>query len=504
MLHFPSSSNDLNQPPCIESYFNHQATNYDEWITRLCHEFLSSNDITPLSKSPNDDNFYEIPENQWNMPHYLHWFEKEVLPQSSHLASPTYIGHMTSSLPSFVGELSKLITMMNQNLVKVESCRGLSNIERQVLGMLHREIYQYPNDFYTDQLDDMNANFGCFTSGGTLANISALWMARNKYYQSNPEHKYQEGWIIGSELMHYSFDKAADLLGLRLIRLPTNKHHQLSIDALNQTIIEASTTNKHIIAVIGIAGTTDFGSIDPLQEIALLAKKQAFHFHVDAAWGGAMIFASSGKKLLRGIEHADTITIDGHKQLMTPMGCGLLITKYPDSFDTVRQSAPYTIRRDSKDQGRFTLEGSRPAMALYLHAALHLFGKNGYAQLMDKSLQRAKLFASLIQQHEAFELLHQPAMNLVAYRYLPINMRHKELSTEDNEIINVINQKIQEQQSLEGKTFVSRTQRNIPTYNNQSLVLFRAVLLNPLTTEEHLKQVLENQVKCALSIEVAR
>ncbi len=195
--------------------------------------------------------------------------------------------------------------------------------------------------------------------------------------------------------------------------------------ALEQALAQCKEQKLKVLTLVGVAGSTDFGSIDPLPELADIAEREQIHFHVDAAWGGPTLFSHRYQALLAGIERADTVTLDGHKQLLVPLGTGMLLCRQPDLMMAVKREAPYAIRASSFDQGRFTLEGTRPANALYLDAAFQLFGQQGYAELIEANYDRARLMASLIDQSPAFELMSTPVMNLLSYRCIPLICRAK-------------------------------------------------------------------------------
>lgn len=487
----------------VEGLFTQGFSQFDGWIDEMCQQFLSSTDSRDSMKVSELKTLFTdttIPAQQQSMGSYLEGFQNDILPHCSHLASPTYVGHMTSPLPNFVSQLSRIVMILNQNMMKIESCRGLNFLERQVLAMLHKEVFNLSEDSYLESVQDANVNFGCFTSGGTVANITAMWVARNKRQQADGTNT-QRGVIIGSELMHYSFDKAADLLGLDLIRLPFDHEYRLSLTHLKEALNKVKEKNQPVVSLVAIAGTTDFGSVDPIAEMSELAQENGAHLHVDGAWGGAMVLCEEGKAILSDIHRADSVTIDGHKQLMTPIGCGLLLTREVETLGQIRKEAPYAIRSSSLDQGRFTLEGTRPAMALYLHAAFHLIGKSGYGELLSQSLSRAKAMAQILNETQEFELVHQPKMNLMVYRYLPEGYRERHLNEQENEYVNAFNVVLQKRQRALGNTFVSRTKRVTNLYPNQSLVLFRAVMLNPLTTRSHLQTVIADQLVIAESLE---
>ncbi len=370
-------------------------------------------------------------------------------------------------------------------------------------------------------MQDPASTLGIVTSRGTLANITGLWIARNRAFGPDGDFagvekvgmaaalrhaKAERAVIIGSTLMHYSLEKAVDLLGLgsgdSFIRVPVDAENRVRMDELSRAARDCQRRGDKIVAMIGIAGTTDAGSIDPLPEIAALAKELGVHFHADAAWGGPLVFSDKYKDRMRGIELADSVTIDGHKQLYLPMGIGLVLLKDPASAGYIEKQAQYIIRKGSPDLGRRALEGSRPGMALYLHAALHLFGREGYAELVEDGVDKTRYLAEKLKAHPAFELFAEPQMNILNYRFVPERYRAAiaagDMSEEVLEAVNRANVRLQEEQRRRGETFVSRTTLRCTKYGeNRPVVALRVVLANPLTREEHIDATLENQVRLA-------
>src|SRR5262249_8715809 len=136
--------------------------------------------------------------------------------------------------------------------------------------------------------------------------------------------------VVGSELLHYSFDKAMSLAGFgtrNLVRVPVDANHRLDVDALERSLADLRRSRQKVIAIVGVAGPTDCGSIDPLRRIARIASREGIHFHVDAAWGGPLLFSARRRGMLAGIELADTVTIDGHKQMHLPIGTSMLLLR---------------------------------------------------------------------------------------------------------------------------------------------------------------------------------
>ena len=510
-----------------------QATFLEEQVDGITHKF-SQDFLSTIDASTDIDldsllgTFCgsQIPVQPANFESYLKYLGNNVVAHSIHTSSPQFIGHMTSALPCFVRPLAKLMTAMNQNAVKIETAKALSFCEREALAMLHRLIYNFCDDFYAQHIQNNLSTLGILVSGGTVANITAVWCARNASLGSKDEflgiekeglaaaldfYGYKGAAIIGSELMHFSFDKAADLMGIgthRLIRIPTDCNNRVNIQALRQAVAECRAQNLLIIAIIGVAGTTDSGGVDSLAEIADIAQEAHVHFHVDAAWGGPLIFSEQHRHKLAGIERADSVTIDGHKQLYLPMGIGLVFFRDPHIAQAIEKQASYTMRKGSFDLGKRALEGSRPGMALFLHAGLNLIGLKGYEFLIDEGIRKTQYMADRICTMPEFELLAEPDTNLLLYRYIPEQLRElaikKQLTEIDHQLIDQFNERLQKIQRQIGRTFISRTTKTTTKFGKEiPLIALRAVIANPLTTEEDIDAVLNDQIEIASEIAIS-
>jgi len=312
--------------------------------------------------------------------------------------------------------------------------------------------------------------------------------------------------ILVSRRAHYSLGKAIDLLGIgreNLIAVDTDDNNRVDMRLLRVACQRVQSEGKRVLSLVGIAGTTETGSVDPLDEMADLAEELGCHFHVDAAWGGPTLFSSSHRWRLRGIERADSVTIDAHKQLYVPMGAGMVLFKDPAALSVIEHHAAYILRHGSKDLGSHTLEGSRPGKAMLVHAGLSIIGRRGYELLIDQGIERAQRFANRIDGHDDFELVTAPELNILTYRYNPswlqriLAQAKPETSRKINAILDTIIKVIQKRQRAAGKTFVSRTRLEPARYHGDTITVFRVVLANPLTTDEILDTVLAEQ--CEIS-----
>jgi len=475
-----------------------------------------------LSEIEKDFACSKIPEQPTFVSDHMRHLLDKLVAQSVHTSSPSFIGHMTSALPYFILPLSKLMVGLNQNLVKIETSKAFTPLERQVLGMMHRLVYSETDDYYDKWMHSANHSLGAFCSGGTVANITALWVARNNLLKAKDgfkgvareglfsalkHYKYDGLAILVSKRGHYSLKKAADVLGIgqdSVIAIPTDENNKIDCQKLRDKCIELSEKNIRILSLVGVAGTTETGNIDPLVEMSKVAIEFNCHFHVDAAWGGATLLSQKYRPLLQGIELADSVTIDAHKQMYVPMGAGLVVFKNAASVASIEHHAEYILRKGSKDLGSHTLEGSRPGMAMLVYASLHVISRPGYELLINQSIDKANYFSNLIDNHPDFELVTKPELCLLTYRYNPKSVQEYlarcslDQQDEVSALLDQLTKFIQKRQRENGKSFVSRTRIEVQKYNNRLTLVFRVVLANPLTSEDILADVLKEQVELAM------
>ena len=463
----------------------------------------------PLHEIEKDFQAAVIPENPTFVSAYAQDIMEQLVAHSVHTAAPSFIGHMTSALPHFLLPLSKLMVGLNQNLVKIETSKAFTPLERQVLGMMHHLAYSQDESFYSKWMHSAKTSLGAFCSGGTVANITALWIARNRLLKPDGSFKgiAAKGLaVLVSERGHYSLGKSIDLLGIgreNLIGVKTCENNKVDVNAMREKALELESQGIKVMAIVGVAGTTETGNIDPLDDMADLAQQINCHFHVDAAWGGATLLSQTHRPLLKGIERADSITIDAHKQMYVPMGAGLVLFKDPTATDAIEHHAEYILRKGSKDLGSHTLEGSRPGMAMLVHACLRVIGRKGYEMLIDRSIKKAHYFADLIKADEDFELISEPELCLLTYRYVPKQIKQAIAQADAAtrlEIFASLNRftaSMQKRQRESGRSFVSRTRLTPSKYDNQPTVVFRVVLANPLTSGVILKEILAEQKELA-------
>ena len=412
---------------------------------------------------------------------------EDIAPHAVNVASPYFVGHMTSAIPFFMVHLKTIVAALNQNVVKIETSKVVSAVEKQVLAKVHRMIYGKDDAFYNEHIQSTKTTLGCFTENGTLSNLTALWIARNTRFSpkngfdgvekegllaAHQEYGIKRSVILVSKRGHYSLNKAGGLLGIgnqNIVAIDVDEKNRIDLMALENTIKELTKSSKNtaVLAVVGIAGTTETGSVDPLLKLGEICAENSIHFHVDAAWGGPTLMSEKYRDLLSGIELADSVTIDGHKQFYMPMSCGMVYFKDPTIMDNVIYHANYVNRPGSVDLGIKSPSGSREANSLILDSALKIMGSRGYALLIDHGIETARKFAEEIEKRPNFQIITPPELNILTYRLCPFDLQKKfaESDAEQifiiNERLNDINQRIQRLQREAGNSFVSRTTLNI-------------------------------------------
>lgn len=482
-----------------------------------------------------------------NEPHLikdvLSEIKTKIIAHSVKVGNPYYIGHMISAIPYFMILLEMITAALNQNQVKIETAKASSFVERELVAWLHRLIYEKPEPYYQKHIQNPKVAIGNVTADGTLANLTALLVAREKAFPADKNfpgirvagiapalthYGYERGVIVVSSRGHYSIKKACHLLGIgeeNVVTVPVDENYHMDLKRLKRKLksLKSATGGKRtkIIALIGIAGTTETGNVDDLDALAEIAREKGIHFHVDACWGGSAMLADEYRPLFKGIEQADSVSIDAHKLLYCPMAMGIILFRSERDLHLIRHSSHYIIRKNSVDTGRFTLEGSRPFAALKPWAALKIIGKDGYGLLLREAKKSTQTLENLINGCGNFEALNRPELFILNYRFIPEVVRKKITALKAwqdpvngsqgakkreqqvrkiNHLINGLNIKLHKALRRDDTTFVSRTTMESTRYRPQRIVVLRAVVVNPLTHTEILKEIVDTQNRLGLAI----
>jgi L-2,4-diaminobutyrate decarboxylase len=278
---------------------------------------------------------------------------------------------------------------------------------------------------------------GTVTSGGTEGNLLALLFARDeavrRHFDVDPAQEGVPGYAAGklivlcSAVAHFSVARAAALLGLgeQAVRpVPVRADHSLDPAALGRLARELHSEGRRVAAIVATAGTTDAGAIDPLGPCAEVARQCGAWFHVDAAYGGPLLFSARHAARLAGIEQADSVSMDLHKFGWQPIPAGLVVTKSRDAFALAGRRVAYLSDLDDEQAGYPNLLGrslrtTRRADAVKMVATLQTLGRAGLAERIERCFELTAYAAEALAAHGRFELALPPALTTVLFRYLP-------------------------------------------------------------------------------------
>ncbi len=446
----------------------------------------------------------------------------EVIAHSVKVGNPYYIGHMISPVPYFMILLEMIIAALNQNQVKIETAKASSFVERELVTWFHRLVFGRTDRFYEKNVQNPRVSLGNVTSDGTLANFTALAVAREKAFPAEggfggvrkegmaralAHHRCRRGVILVSARGHYSIAKAANLLGLgsdNVLSVPVDPDNRMDPAKLRRRVRSLG-TDERVVAVVGVAGTTETGNIDDLEAVAEIGREAGAHVHVDACWGGSVLLVDDYRPLFRGVERADSVSIDAHKLLYCPMAMGMVLFRSERDLNLLKHTSNYIIRRNSVDTGRFTIEGSRPFSALKPWASLKILGRQGYRLLFESARRNTETLRDLLERDGNFEVTNRPELFILNYRFVPGTVQAflpgAEADTRKvNRLVNALNVKLHKALRRDDTTFVSRTTLESTRYRPQRIVVLRAVLSNPLTDRGVLEEIVRTQARIGLEI----
>lgn len=395
-----------------------------------------------------------------------------LLAGSMNAAHPGFIGHM-DSMPTTLSFLGEMVSAaVNNNMLSLEMSPLFSRLEARLLAE------------FAALFGLGSQAGGVMLSGGSLANLQALAVARNVKFDSLKDGmQFVAGRpvLFASDAAHTSLQKAAMLLGLgtgAVVPIQTNANSQMEVGALRQAIEDTARAGQRPFCVAATAGTTTTGNIDPLVEVGRVAREHGLWFHVDAAYGGALALSESRRGQLAGIEQADSITFNPQKWLYVAKTCVMILFRDMRVLtDAFRVQAPYMRAADDfVNLGEVSVQGTRHAEALKLWLSLQHLGRSGYAQLIEAGCQLAENFARQVRQRPFLELAGAPETNLVCFRGAPAGMSGDEQDQWNADLQTYLMQM--------GNTFLS-----LPTYRGRRWL--RAALLNPFTDEDTLRALFE-------------
>ena len=323
---------------------------------------------------------------------------------------------------------------------------------------------------------------GIFTSGGSMANLTALVTARRIKCGGD----YSKAIIYLSDQAHSSNIKAIRVLGFkkRQVRvIPTDLKCKMSLNKLKNCIAKDKLEGYHPFCIIATAGTTNTGTVDPMEDIALICKDENLWMHVDGAYGGAAILSDNGKKYLNGIEKADSLTIDPHKWFFQPYEIGCLLIKNHKWLSKTFSEKPVYLRDIEGNESEINfydhgIQLTRRFRALKFYMSVKTFGLNAFKEAIEYSISLTEELESLLRKSPKWEVVSPATLAIINFRYNPIG--HSLSETELDNLNQYISKKI----------VASRSAVLVTTILQEKIVL-RMCLINPRTTLKDLQDTLK-------------
>ncbi|POE23489.1 aspartate aminotransferase family protein [Pectobacterium odoriferum] len=389
--------------------------------------------------------------------------------------------HCPSLVVSQAAEV--LINATNQSMDSWDQSPSATIIEMKLIEWLRIQVgYQ-------------SGDAGVFTSGGTQSNLMGLMLARDAFF-ARQGHSIQQDGLVGnlkkikvfcSENAHFSVQKNMALLGLGyqcVTLVKTDRFARMDLNDLAEKVALAKANGEQILAIVATAGTTDAGAIDPLRAIATLAAEHQIWVHVDAAWGGALLLSEKYRDYLDGIELVDSITLDFHKQFFQTISCGAFLLKEARHYELMRYQAAYLNSEFDEAQGvpnlvSKSLQTTRRFDALKLWMGLEALGQQQYAAIIDHGVTLAQQVAQYVDEHASLELVMQPQLASVLFRFRP-----QQLATADDATIALLNQRI-------GDALLESGRANVGVTEFNGVTCLKLTLLNPTVNLDDVKVLLD-------------
>jgi aromatic-L-amino-acid decarboxylase len=372
-----------------------------------------------------------IPETGVPLEGLLDLLFRRVIPRSFNTAGPGYLAYIPGG-GIFAAALADLVAdATNRFTGLVAAAPALVQLEANVVRWLAREV-GYP----------AGAN-GIFTSGGSLANLIAIVTARRERL---PED-FLDGTLYVSRQTHHSFAKAAILAGFpeRNVReIATDERFRLRLDALEEAVRSDARAGLRPFLVVGNAGTTNTGAVDPLEKLADLARRENLWLHVDGAYGACFCLVPEGREILRGIERADSVVLDPHKGLFLPYGTGALLVRDGQALRRAHASSAaylpaFQSDPDLVDFCELSPELTKPTRGLRLWLALKLHGAAAFREALQEKLELARWAARELATIPDIRIVAEPQLSLLAFRHEPAGVEASRWNEHNRALLRRIN-----------------------------------------------------------------
>jgi aromatic-L-amino-acid/L-tryptophan decarboxylase len=395
---------------------------------------------------------------------------RELIDSGFHIPSAHYLGMMNPT-PTYMAFLAEsLVAALNPQLATVARSPLASRIEAETVRWIG-DLVGWPAAFS-----------GTFTTGGNEANFSALAMAVSTQFQDVIEKGIAsiaaQPVFYTSVEGHHSLEKSAGVLGLgrqAVRRLPVNERLQFNVQELETAIKTDLAAGHKPFCVVATAGTTSSGAIDELPLIAEICQRYNLWLHVDGAYGAALLLSERHRGLLRGIEQADSVTLDPHKWLAMPFSAGLILTRHPEALlHTFSVPCPYLQKSSSAalpDNLSISAQWSRRMNSLKLWLTLRVHGRQAYEELIDRQMMLAQSFAEWVAASDYFELAAPQVLPILNLRLKEKGIGSQDLRARHGAIVEEVNR--------DGQRWISTAM-----VNGQNVI--RAMIISYLSEERHL------------------
>lgn len=410
----------------------------------------------------------------------LNLTKEKILPNLLRTSSTDYMPHLHSpaTLESIASEV--IISTFNQSMDSWDQAPVATEIEVEVINHLCK-LYGYKD-----------GSDGVFTSGGSQSNQTAIILARD-WFISNilnydvKKHGLPENFrklrMYTSEISHFSMEKSAHILGLgyeSCVKVPVNQNKQMDFEAL-KALVEKDIKDGNIpFLVVATIGTTDFGSIDPVEQISQLCAEHNMWLHADAAYGSGVILSDKYSYKVQNLHLCDSITVDFHKMFLLPISCSAVLIKDKNDFDALTIHADYLNREEDEEDGYTnlvdkSLQTTRRFDALKVWMSFQERGKDGWSQIITSSMDNAQYLYSIIKNNPKFKVVTVPEISSVVFRYA---------GNQDDLANDETNKKVRRILLHKHGIVIGQTVAD-------HRVCLKFTLLNPLMTHEKLDQLVE-------------
>lgn len=417
---------------------------------------LDSRRVTPELSPADIERLFEepFPERGVTVADLLKTVREDVVPNSMLVPSPRYFGQFNPTpLPVSVWA-DALVSALNQNAGAWRNGPASAIIEARVIRWLCDLVGYEPH------------SFGTLASGGSEANLIALKCARDQAAHAVRDRGLRVApgdlVIYASDQCHYSIDKSADILGLgreNVRKIPTDRSFHIRLDELQSAIDCDRSKGKIICCIVGVAGTTSMGVIDPLDALADFASENKCWYHIDAAYGASLAFSEKHQHQLKGIARANSITFDPHKWMFVPFACGATLVR--DGASVLRRAFDMSPEYLSEDRGgadvefdffRYGQMGTRRFNSLKLWMAMKFMGRTGYAEIIERQIGLTLNLAERLDAMPGFQRIGEVETAVCCFRFVPGNQ--DELSGKE---IDKLQQKIQQNIEQGGEAWLTTT-----------------------------------------------